>query len=168
MYIHIAGGLPGPRPAVCASEQWPSKRQAPRQGGWGLAPDAGPGTLPPLELPRGTTGQICCGGPEQRPGGAWSTQGPAVRSGQARGLICKAQGPKLGHPSVCLLNPLLSRARGGPRSGADVAWAPAHLPFWSQTPAQRKDCGGRTGSISPGLSQGRALPPLWKEEPTGL
>jgi len=48
----------------------PSARRAPGQDGWGLPPDAGPGPLSPLEGPRGKTGQVCCGGPERRPGGA--------------------------------------------------------------------------------------------------
>lgn len=167
MYIHIAGGLPGPRSAVCASEQRQSAA-APRRGCWGLPPRPRAGSTLATGGTRRKNGAGLAWG--LRLGGARGTQCPAVRFGRAHGLRRKAQGPETtrGTPVFACSLPSLPGAGVCPRSGTEVAWPPAHPPFWSQTPAQREDCGGRAGGPSPGLSRGRAAPPLWKEEPTRL
>lgn len=111
MYIHIAGGLPGPRSADCASEQrW--RAAAPGRGCRGLPPDPGPGTLSAPVEPGGKAGRVCRGRPEQRLGRARGTQCPAVRFAHAHGL---RRQDHLGHPSVCLLTSLPPRVRGLPQ-----------------------------------------------------
>ena len=152
--------------SLCASEQRQSARQGPGRTAGASLLTPGQGRSRHWWSPEGALGRPAVGAQRNGRGGLGHT-GPCGEVWPRPRAQMQGSGPQahLGHPVFACSLPSFPRGGGGPRSGADVAWPPAHLPFWSQIPAQRKDRGGGAGGISPGLSQGRALSRSGRKSP---
>lgn len=140
--------------------------QAVRVPGWAAASRA---VHTPARRPRQPRAPGCASEPRQS---TWWAPGqgcpearmlPPVGKGGQRGQPCpgaqiRGWGPWPTWGTPCLPTPPSPPSVTLPRNGAAAAWPPSHLPFWSQTPAQRKRVTeeGKVGAPRPAQGRGTA------------